>query len=98
MGKVNFSDDFKRDAVAQITERGYPVAEVSQRLCVSQTVPFDLVHPVVHAACHLPDRATHGRGYGDPCAGASVDGRLARLRLWCADRWLDPVRMISTGG
>ena len=36
MGKVNFSDDFKRDAVAQITERGYPVAEVSQRLGVSQ--------------------------------------------------------------
>jgi transposase-like protein len=28
MGKVNFSDDFKRDAVAQITERGYAVAEV----------------------------------------------------------------------
>ena len=26
MGKANFSDDFKRDAVAQITERGYPVA------------------------------------------------------------------------
>jgi len=25
MGKGNFSDDFKRDAVAQITERGYPV-------------------------------------------------------------------------
>lgn len=35
MGKGNFSDDFKRDAVAQITERGYPVAEVSQRLGVS---------------------------------------------------------------
>ena len=32
MGKVNFSDEFKRDAVAQITERGYPVAEVSKRL------------------------------------------------------------------
>lgn len=31
MGKGNFSDDFKRDAVAQITERGYPVAEVSER-------------------------------------------------------------------
>ena len=31
-----FSDEFKRDAVAQITERGYPVAEVSQRLGVSQ--------------------------------------------------------------
>jgi transposase len=36
MGKVNFSDEFKRDAVRQITERGYPVAEVSQRLGVSQ--------------------------------------------------------------
>jgi transposase len=36
MGKANFTDDFKRDAVAQITERGYPVAEVSQRLGVSQ--------------------------------------------------------------
>lgn len=26
MGKSNFSEDFKRDAVRQITERGYPVA------------------------------------------------------------------------
>jgi len=29
MGKANFSDDFKRVAVAQITERDYPVWEVS---------------------------------------------------------------------
>jgi hypothetical protein len=28
MGKADFSDEFKRDAVAQITELGYPVAEV----------------------------------------------------------------------
>lgn len=35
MGKGNFSDDFKRDAVAQITERGYPVSEISERLGVS---------------------------------------------------------------
>ena len=35
MGKGNFSDDFKRDAVLQITERGYPVSEVSERLAVS---------------------------------------------------------------
>lgn len=35
MGKANFSDDFKREAVAQITERGYPVPEVSRRLGVS---------------------------------------------------------------
>ncbi len=36
MSKSNFSEDFKRDAVRQNTERGYPVAEVSQRLGVSQ--------------------------------------------------------------
>lgn len=35
MGTSNFSDDFKRDAVAQITERGHPVAEVAKRLGVS---------------------------------------------------------------
>ena len=35
MGKPNFSDEFKRDAVHQITVRGYAVREVSQRLGVS---------------------------------------------------------------
>ena len=35
MSKTRFSDDFKRDAVLQITERGYPVSEVSRRLGVS---------------------------------------------------------------
>lgn len=35
MGSNIYSDDFKRDAVAQITERGYPVREVSDRLGVS---------------------------------------------------------------
>ena len=32
MGKGNFTEDFKLDAIKQITERGYPVLEVSQRL------------------------------------------------------------------
>jgi len=35
MGNARFSEDFKRDAVHQITTRGYPVAEVSKRLGVS---------------------------------------------------------------
>ena len=35
MGTGNFTDDFKRDAVAQITERGHPAKEVSERLGVS---------------------------------------------------------------
>lgn len=41
MSKSNFSEEFKRDAVRQITERGYPVAEVSQRLDVSQHSFFE---------------------------------------------------------
>lgn len=35
MGTVNFTDEFKRDAVAQITERGHPIKEVLERLGVS---------------------------------------------------------------
>ena len=35
MSKANFGDEFKRDAVMQITERGFAVADVSQRLGVS---------------------------------------------------------------
>lgn len=35
-GTGAFSDDFKPDTVVQITERGYPVSEVSERLGVSK--------------------------------------------------------------
>ena len=35
MGTGNFTDEFKRDAVAQITEWGYPIKAVSERLGVS---------------------------------------------------------------
>ena len=35
MGKANFTEEFKQDAVKQITERGYSVADVSKRLGVS---------------------------------------------------------------
>lgn len=40
MGKANFSDDFKRDAVVQITERGCPVAEVSKQSFSCQSDPY----------------------------------------------------------
>ena len=36
MGTSNCSDEFKRDAVHQISVRGYPVREVVQRLGVSK--------------------------------------------------------------
>jgi len=36
MGRADFSDEFKRDALAQITERGFRLAEISERFGVSQ--------------------------------------------------------------
>ena len=35
MGNVRFTEDFKIEAIKQIIERGYPIAEVSRRLGVS---------------------------------------------------------------
>jgi len=42
MGKLNFTDEFKREAVAQIVERGYSTAEVYQRLGVAFRRKFSL--------------------------------------------------------
>ena len=35
MGNINFTDKIKREAAAQIVERGHSTSEVSQRLGVS---------------------------------------------------------------
>ena len=35
MSGVKFTEEFKRDAVAQVEDRGYPVREVTERLGVS---------------------------------------------------------------
>ena len=35
MGQSNFTEDFKLDAIKQITERGHSISEVSQRLGAS---------------------------------------------------------------
>jgi len=37
MGKVRFTEEFKREAVAQIVERGYSATEVSARLGSANT-------------------------------------------------------------
>ena len=34
-GQIRYSDEFKIDAVAQVTERGYSVEEVAERLGIS---------------------------------------------------------------
>jgi len=38
MGTSNYSDDFKRDAVHQITVPGYPIRKVSRRLGVRHSL------------------------------------------------------------
>ncbi|MBU2936238.1 transposase [Pacificibacter marinus] len=35
MSGIRFTDEFKRDAVAQVVDRGYSVAEASERLGIS---------------------------------------------------------------
>ena len=38
---IRYSEEFIRDAVAQITERGYSVQEVSDRLGITTKSPYD---------------------------------------------------------
>lgn len=40
MGTSNYSEEFTRDAVRQVTVRGYPVREVSRRLGVNDVAIF----------------------------------------------------------
>ena len=40
MPGIRFTDEFKRDAVAQVVDRGYSVAEVSERLGISTKSPY----------------------------------------------------------
>jgi transposase len=35
MSGKRYTDEFKIEAVKQVTERGYKIAEVAERLCVS---------------------------------------------------------------
>lgn len=41
MAKADFTEDFKRDAALQTTERGYPVAEVAARLGIGRYSLYD---------------------------------------------------------
>ncbi len=41
MGTPRFTPEFKEEAVRQVTERGYSVADVSERLGVSADAPRD---------------------------------------------------------
>lgn len=41
MSGIRYTEEFKRDAVAQVTDRGYSVREVSSRLGISTKSLYD---------------------------------------------------------
>lgn len=41
MSGLRYTEEFRRDAVAQVTERGYSVLEVSRRLGISSKSLYD---------------------------------------------------------
>jgi transposase-like protein len=53
MGAINYSDEFKRDAVQQIRLRGYPVREVSRRLGVSSHALYSWLRLFAEPAAKL---------------------------------------------
>jgi transposase len=60
MSKGNFTEEFKRDAVRQITERGYPVAVVSrqrpttrERNTLAPHLPWVAVYPSCYCGVNL---------------------------------------------
>ncbi len=87
MGKPNFSEDFKRDAVHQITVRWYAVREVSERLGVSTYLHYiygclslckifaDLLRRQVPGCKHLSGVTGMVRPNGNSAWCVSTNGR-----------------------
>ena len=51
MGKgIRYTDEFKRDAVAQVKERGYSVQDVSERLGICTKSLYDWIGKFHHSA------------------------------------------------
>lgn len=42
-GRIRYTEEFKKDAVYQVTDRGHSVADVSQRLGVSTKSMYDWI-------------------------------------------------------
>ena len=71
MGTGNFTDEFKRDAVAQITEQGYPIKAVSERLGVNLHSLYAWKRKFTKAATGETDK-----GCRDPSAEARAGARV----------------------
>lgn len=72
MAQPKFTDDFKIDAIRQITERGYSVADVSERLGVSNA-RYDMGAMILTSNRGF---AEWGEVFGDPIVATAFLDRL----------------------
>lgn len=63
MGNPNFSDAFKRNAVVQITERGYSVSEVAQQRGVNLRSLYAWKWPLAKAVSGNDDKEAESRQF-----------------------------------
>ena len=92
MGTSNYSDEFKRDAVQQITVRGYPVREVSRRLGVSSHSLYKWLRLFAEPAPKLGsiDHEAENRRLKRELAGVTEERDILKKR-----RWVQPVSATS---
>ena len=66
MSGLRYTEEFRRDAVAQVTERGYSVLEVSRRLWVSgrQWTRFNRMPGVERLEMSISARYEHYSDFG----------------------------------
>ena len=68
MGQQRYTDEFKREAVRQVTEKGHPVKEVAERLGMSTYSLYEWIKK-------------HGRANGAQASRlANKDDEIRRLR------------------
>ena len=66
---IRFTDEFKRDAVAQVVERGYAVSEVAERLGISTKSLYTWkAHFFEVTTCQV-------RGCGSGCRDQTAEAR-----------------------
>ncbi len=59
--QIRYTEEFKRDAVSQVTDRGYSVKEVSGRLGISTKSMYDWIKQYPKPSSKCRQEADHAR-------------------------------------
>jgi transposase len=92
MSKSNFSEDFKRDAVRQFKERGYPV---SQRHGVSQHSLYEWKKKIAASNAKGNDKDKKIRRLMKSCQTTDAVSQALRMAVWRRkpkEKGTDPLR------